>query len=249
MSRSRPNNKLTSPVKHYFDWSPSQGKLSFWDKEKKEDVFFPKLNFVVLDQLHTVAGFSKKHNNGINGTEVRDLKTPITVYIGKKKEATDVYVNLKNNVTGLKYAKAVYIGILKKDAPMEIAKIVFTGSTFGAWLNFINGKEEYDGEDSVNVTAERVGVKIVGKTKLKTNGSAKWYEPKFQVFTTSEEEDAEAVSLDTTLQDYLDSKIARVSTPEEKEQVTSDESEDQDYEEEKEEEEQEDAEDLNDLPF
>lgn len=253
MSRSRPNTRLTSPVKHYFDWSPKDGKLSFWDKEAKKNILFPKLTFVVLDQLHTVAGFSKANNNGIRGSEVRDLKTPITVYIGKNKHTTDIYADLKNNVTGLKYAKAVYIGILRKGSPMEIAKIVFTGASFGAWLNFLNGKEEYEGKGSVDLADTSLGIKIVGKTKQKVNGSAKWYEPKFELFKISEEEDVEATALDEALQLYLDAREEggdSGSGNETKAQTPATNATDDDYEEEEEaEEEHEDAEDVDDLPF
>lgn len=254
MSRSRPNKNAKSPVQHYFEWSGSEGKLYFYDKEAKENVYFPKLKFVVLDELHTVTGFSDKHNNGIRGTEVRELDSPITVWIGKKKHSTDTYANLKTSVNGLKYAKSVYIGVIKKGGTMELAKLTLKGSAFSAWVNFLKGAEDYAENSSVDQFGEGVGISITGKSKQKKKGTTKYYEPKFESFDLSEQEDATAIELDSQLQEYFDNTpTSKDDNPnEEKEQTPATNAEDPEPEDDPEveaEEEHEDAEDVDDLPF
>lgn len=257
MSRSRPNKNRKSPVKHYFDWSGSEGKLFFYNKEEKENVYFPKLNFVLLEgDLHTITGFSKKHNNGIRGTEVRDLNNPITVWIGKNKHSSGKYSDLKS-ISGLKYAKPLYIAMLKKDGSFELAKLTLKGAAFSAWINFLKGAEEYAEAGSVDPYGEGVGIRIVGKSKMKKNGATKYYEPKFELFDLTDEQDEEAIELDKELQEYFDETP---STTDDNDNDPIDESDDDgddnssedaddEQEDEETEEEHEDAEDVDDLPF
>lgn len=247
MSRSRPKAR-TSPVKHYFEWSGSEGKLYYYDKEAKENVYFSKLKFVVLDELHTVSGFSDEHNNGIRGTEVQSLDQPITVYIGKKKHSTGLYADLKSSVNGLKYAKSVYLGVITKKDGIEIAKLTLKGAAFSAWINFLNGKEEYAEDGKVDMFGEGVGITIVGKSKQKKKGNTKYYEPKFEAFELSDEENEEALTLDEELQAYFDQTPSKADDNP-KDTTPASTADDEPEEEEEEEEAHEDAQDEDDLPF
>lgn len=209
MSRSKPNSGAVSPVEQYFQWSGSEGKISYYDKAKGTNEFFPKMSFIVLDELHTITGFSDKESSSIRGTDVKSLDTPITMYIGKKKITTDTYENLKN-ITGVKYAKSLYVAVITKNE-LKICKILLAGAAFGAWLDFIKGENDYKDGGKVNPMDVGVGIKIVGKSKPKKKGSNTYFEPIFQVFTITEEQEKEAMLLDGTLQEYFENR-AKVST-------------------------------------
>lgn len=207
MSRSKPTVSRRSPVTKYLEWDSQEGQLKFWDKEKGENVLFPKMKFVVLDMLNTVRGFQaseKKSEKGkpIRGTEVRSAKDKMTVYIGGKKYTTDTWDKLKYNIPGIKFAVSVYAGIVKKNAPLETVNIIFSGASVGSWISFLQGKEDYKGKGEVDPL--KGGISIVGKTKIKAQGVAKWVEPIFEIFETTEQEDAQAQALDEILQTYFE---------------------------------------------
>lgn len=253
MSRSRPNTRTKSPVKHYFEWSGSEGKLYFYDKAKKQNVYFPNMKFVVLDELHTVSGFSKDNNTGIRGTEVRDINTPITVWIGKKKHTTATYSELKNSVNGLKYTKSVYIGLVKKDGSLEMAKLTLKGAAFSSWINFLKGAEDYVKNDAVDPFADNVGIEIIGKSKQKKNGATKYYEPKFATFEMDEDQGALATTLDDELQTYFDNTLSKNDDNANPSVIDNDDEKDQDTEQEEEETDEDqkapDSKTVDDLPF
>lgn len=210
MSRSRPRaSGPETPVRYNVKWSGKDGVLTIYDRQSKKEQEVETIDFVVLDELHTVAGFKSgrrgEKGKPIRGTEVRDVKNDeISVFIDGKKVETGVWAELKDRVNGIKYAKSVYIGLINKKGVMEIAKLSLSGSSFSGYLTFLNATEEYEGFDKVKPTAPGVGITIVGRSKLKTNGDSKYYEPMFDVFDLSDEEEDTATELDGELQKYLD---------------------------------------------
>lgn len=278
MSRSKKRGSdIQNPVKHYIQWAGKEGKLYIFDKskgEKGERVFFKDLKFAVLDQLHTVTGFQKGRNGkgkGIYGTEVWDVKTEkMTVWVGGEKQAEDYYENLKG-INGLKYAKNVYIAIFRTDGEVELGRITLTGSSFSGWLNFLAGKEEYKDQGKI-ANLYDAGILISGRTKQKTNGDTKYYEPKFSTFELTEEDEELLEEMDRELQNYLETrgKVERTTANQEVDEEEEEEEEDapapkprkstttkrkaqpaepEEDDEEYDEDDHEDAEDLEDLPF
>ena len=250
MSRSRPTKRLKSPVENYFDWAGKKGELSFWDKEKKERKYFPKMKFVVLDELHTVGGFHPASDKPIRGTEVRNLKEEkIKVWVGGKEHSTGYLDDLKEDIKGLKYQKSVYIAVLQK-GKASLAKLSLISSSLGAFIGFTEGSGDYDGNGKVDLYEEGKGVAIAGKSKLKKKGDNKWYEPTFEIMDISEEEEAEALRLDGILQEYFDARAGK-NTDSSDNDTSYDDISDDDYEEEEEDfaEDVNDAEDFDDLPF
>ncbi len=211
MSRSRPSNRVTSPVKHYFEWKGAKstgGKLSFYDKERRQEVLFPKLNFVILDQLSSITGYCKPKNGGIRGTEVRSTKNEeMTVWIGKDKQpyTKGLWADLKGSISGAKFARVLYIGIVNSNGgPMEIAKFTVAKSAFGAWMNFLGGVEDYEGNGGVDSRDASLGFRVTGS--LKKVDPQEFYVPKFESYELTPEQVEEANKLDAQLQDYFDAK-------------------------------------------
>ena len=211
MSRSRPSNRVTSPVKHYFEWkgaASTKGKMAFYDKEKGQEVLFPTLTFVILDQLSTITGFCKPKRGGIRGTEVRSTKKEeMTVWIGKDKQpyTKGLWADLKGSISGAKFARVLYIGIINsKGGPMEIAKFTVAKSAFGAWMDFLNGEGDYKDNGKVDDRNPELGFRVAGST-MKVDPQ-EYYPPIYETFQLTPEQMAEADELDRQLQEYFDAK-------------------------------------------
>ncbi len=220
----RSNRKSSkSPIQHYFGWVGFEGSLSFYDKEKKEKVMFPNMNFILLeDDMSSLGGFSDQHNSGIRSNEVRNLQEEeMDVYIGNKKVATGLYADLKNTVHGAKFVKPLYIALLKKDGTMEYAKLELRGAAFSAWLNFLGGKEEYIKGGKIDPYAEGLGIRVAGKSKMKKKGKTEYYEPAFELIEINPEQSDEALKMDEVVQEFLD-KAPAASTNSNSSNETSD---------------------------
>lgn len=211
MSRSRPSNRVTSPVKHYFEWKGSKttkGKLAFYDKEKRQEVLFPTLSFVILDQWSSITGFCKPKKGGIRGTEVRSTKKEeITVWIGNDKQpyTKGLWADLKGSISGAKFAKVLYIGIINsKGGPMEIAKFTVAKSAFGAWMDFLSGAGDYKDNGEVDSQDTSLGFKVAGS--LKKVDPQEFYAPVYETFELTPEQMEEANKLDEELQNYFDAR-------------------------------------------
>lgn len=109
MSRSN-NTEISNPANRFFEWSGSEGKIKYYDKEKKENIYIDlPFVFLVLDVLTTIKGYSDEDESGIWANEIRNLKTEeLTVRTKHGIKAKGLYEEVKN-VLGAKYSQSVYI--------------------------------------------------------------------------------------------------------------------------------------------
>lgn len=202
MSRTRPVRK--SPVKLYLEWAGSSdhGMISYYDRDEKKNKYLKGLKFVVLDERSSVSGFNEEKNCGIRGTEVKNTKKEqIKVWIGKaKKPIEGFYQDLKSQISGLRYARVLYIGVFTKDG-LELCKLTLDGAANSAWMNFTKGAENYEGKGTVDIMTH--GVNVIGRV-AKKKGSNNYYEPLFEAFELSEEQGKQADDLDRLLQEWFD---------------------------------------------
>lgn len=193
MSRSQP--KLTSPVTRIFEWAGRAGELTYFDREAKErKVVKLPFQFLVLDQLSCVTGFSKVAKFRIWSNEIRpeNLKTD-KIIIRTKGE--DLYTGLydKNAVPrGAGYTQAIYMAYYAEDGSLAIGKFMASGSARGAWFDFRKLHNVENGK-----------VIISGHGELEGDDAIQWYPPIFKWDHSTEEEDRIANQLDGTIQDYL----------------------------------------------
>ena len=212
MSLSSPRRESISPVKEYVQWVGSDGKFSVYNKETKQKTDLKKLAFIVLDTKVTVKGFDSKTKKPYTGTEVKTAKEPITVYLGGAKLKTDVWGNLKT-MPGIKFATSVYAAKVVDGKVDDIIKINFSGSSLSAWLNFVNGTDDY--EKKGRAVLSKVGIAFDKPSELKTSGASKWREPLFTTWEWTEEQFAQAVKLDLILQNSFDAKPEPIKEEEE----------------------------------
>jgi len=197
MSRSNP--RTTNPAAHFIGWSGSEGVLSYWDKEAKEDVpvEFP-FTFLVLDELNTVRGFQDSTKSGFFANEVRDVtKDEISVRTRKGLAGKGLWAELKN-ITGTKYAKSIYIAMKDDTGELILANLTLSGAALTAWIDFNKTYNVYKG-----------AVTIVGAGPEQKKGATTFFAPEFKGVNVSDETDAAATALDAQLQEYLNDYFNR----------------------------------------
>lgn len=190
MSRSSP--QLTNPAVHFFEWRG--GRLVYWDKEaQKEVVIKLPFQFLVLDQLHTITGYSDQDQSGYWSNETRSTKDDFNVRTKRGSKYFGPYKNAQGIVqvpTGARYTKSVYIAY-KEENDWAIGNLKVTGAALNAWIDL-----------SGQYNLENGKVVLTGSTEGK-KGATVYQIPTFEYTNSTEAEDNMAIQLDKVLQTYL----------------------------------------------
>lgn len=191
MSRSNP--VLQNPCKKFIDFKADQGKLVYYDRDEEKNIELPMpVYFVVLDELSTVTGFSKKYESGIYANEVHRVADEILRVKTFKGGAyiAGLYKDIKDNIVALggKYTKSIYAMLLGGEEP-ELVNFQFKGAAFSAWI-----------DKRVNTDNQVVG--ITG-TYDEKNGATTFKVPVFEGFKLEKDVNDAAILMDTALQSYL----------------------------------------------
>lgn len=191
MSRSQPTP--INPAKRFFKWSGNDGKLVYYDKEKavEVEVALP-FEFLVLDQLATMAGFCEPDSSSYWSNEVKFIKSDqLVVRTSKGIKETGKYEDLTDvRSKGAKYAKSIYIAYLEGDQYV-IGNIKAYGAALTAWIDL-----------SGRYNVEKGKVSLTGSTEGK-KGSNTYCIPTFEWQASETLEDETAERLDKELQVYL----------------------------------------------
>jgi hypothetical protein len=200
---------MSNPATKFFSWKSNDKVFSFYNKETKENenVKLP-FKFLVLDELHTVKGWSDANNGNIISNEVKFIsKETINVKcyhknIKGENVKTDIvsglYKEIKPEVVaaGGKYHKSVYIML----EGGEIANIQLKGAGVQAWGDFTN-------KNKARLPEEWIIVKSVTEGK---KGSVKYTTPTFTFERTlSDVESEQADFAFNTLESYLKTYLAK----------------------------------------
>lgn len=199
MSRSN-NTEIKGIATRYFEWSGSEGKLKYYDKEEKENVFVPiPFTFIVLDKLHTIVGYSDSDESGFWSNEVRDISTEkLSVRTKENKYPAMLYKDMADLLNkGAKYAQSVYIAFKDESASLVIGHLKLSGSAIGNWIEFNKTNDVY-----------KIGCKLASCTAEK-KGATKYFAPVFTKVEISEGTNAEALELDKQVQEYLTKYFGR----------------------------------------
>jgi hypothetical protein len=194
MSLSSPT--LKNPAEHYFEWKGGDGHIEFYDREKQARVTVPlPLEFIVLDQLNGVTGWSDQNNVGIWSNETRSTKDDFTVRAGKRVLYVGPYKDEQgiNQVAGFggKYIKVVYIAHKNRNGELIIGCFGLTGAALNAWIDFTKAHSVTSGK-----------VKLAGKTEEK-KGATTYQVPVFEFTAWTDDEYNAAIKADGELQVFL----------------------------------------------
>lgn len=202
MSRSNPTENAVSPCSKYIEWSGSEGKFKYYNKEKKENVFIElPFYFLPLDQLSTVKGYDEKAGLGFYSNEIRNTKTDVLTVRNKNGVVmSGLYEQCKEKLAsrGLDYVQSVYVAI-KEGKNYVLANLQLKGSALGPYIEFCK-------TNKVN----KIGVAVKKSLPMK-KGATKYFEPVYEPMNVSEEANTIAIELDRTLQEYLTPYLAKNS--------------------------------------
>jgi hypothetical protein len=196
MSRSNPT--LTNPAEHFFEWSGSKGLLQWWDKENQKNVQVKlPFEFLVLDELATITGYSKYLESGYWSNEVRNIsKDELFVRTKKGPFEAGLYANLaQTRAKGGKYAQSIYLAHKIGDE-WVIGNIKAHGSALSAWIEFSKSH------------ATETGKITMTRGEKESAPTGEYYPPLFSWAKSSHEEDEVAKDLDRELQIYLNQYLA-----------------------------------------
>jgi len=224
MSRSNPTaDPIVNPSKRWFQWDSTSKQFKWYNKEATNEnpkksganVFVPlPFQFLVLDVLTTVSGFSDEEQTTFYSNEVRNYlgSTKVEVLDVKLKGKTvakGTWESIKDKVEamGAKFANSIYIGYFDENKQLQLGNIKFYGAPIGSWIEASN---------AITKSGRKVtdcAFKVV-TTKAGKKGSVVWNEPVFEEIKTKPETNDKANSLDIVLQDYLSSYFKQAGASE-----------------------------------
>lgn len=224
MSRSNPTaDPILNPSKRWFQWDSTSCKFKYYDKElpnpkdaskKGANVFVPlPFQFLVLDVLTTVGGFSDADQSSFYGNEVRNYAGStkaeiLEVKVKGKTVLSGTWESIKDKAEAMdcKFANSVYIGYFDENKQLQLGNIKLFGAPIGSWIE-ISGTIQKSGR-KVSDCAFKVATTKTGK-----KGSVTWNEPVFEEIKTKPETNEKANALDVTLQDYLKQYFNKTTEP------------------------------------
>lgn len=205
MSISRPRANNPNPATKHIRFK--NGKFQYWDKkeEKNIEITLP-CEFIVLDELSAITGWSDKYQSGIFSNEVAStIDEEIVVKAFKGGELIrGLYSEIKDKAKteGGRYEKSVY-ALLNG----ELVRFAFVGAALSSWI-----------ETEVNFTQPKYKVE---KTREGKKGTTVYKIPVFEVIEAREKEWDEAIGMDRDiLQPYLEKYLKKEPEVQKKEDIS-----------------------------
>lgn len=195
MSLSNP--RQVNPAKKFIEWSGSEGKFYFYDKNKGENVYFEKEIYIVaLDELTTIKGYHDHSKSGIYSNEVKNIsKEKLVVKAFKGGLITSgLYTEIKGNLEGGKFAKSIYAVLItgdKENSNLELVNFQIHGSAIGSWI-----------DAKINVDSGEI-ISLSASTEQLTKGTTVYYAPIIKKYKRREDIIERCTQMDIELQNYL----------------------------------------------
>jgi len=205
MSRSNPTETLKNPAEKFIDWSGSEGKFKWYNKEEKDEpnkgINYIELpfTFIPLDTLVTVKGYNEPEGISYWSNEVRNIQTDIITVRSKSGVVMSALwegVKAKLKPKGAKYFQSVYVAI-KEGKEYKLANLQIGGSALKPFMDFCKDHKLME-----------VAVTVKSFTNEK-KGANKYKAPVFEVVAVSEKANEAAIELDKILQEYLTAYLAK----------------------------------------
>jgi len=193
MSLTRNTTGSINPATKLIDFNGETGIFDYYDKEKKENIELgTKIEFIVLNELSGITGWSDQDESAIWSNEVeKTTEEELTIRTKKGVLISGLYRKIKKDVISLggKYCKIVYIKLKGEDT---ISRLRLKGAALSAWIN-----------KKINTKAQSI---IVSGTEEGKKGSIKYKVPKFEAKDFDDKDYAKAVELDQELLAFLDER-------------------------------------------
>jgi hypothetical protein len=129
--------KNSNPTSKFLEWKSNNKSFSYYDKENKQNVEVKlPLTFLVLEEFHTIKGFSDSDQTGIYSNEILQISAEefeVRTFKGRVI-AKGTYSDIKGavNAAGGNYNKSIYA--VTKDG--DLINISFKGAAVSKWSQF-----------------------------------------------------------------------------------------------------------------
>jgi hypothetical protein len=215
MSRTRPQDRVVSPVNRYFEFDGKYytndktgevdktkgGTIYYIDKETNERVPVTKFRFMLLDEDRaSVGGYDEGTKTRFFSNEFKK-KTDKVVVRGKSGDrtvevATGSWENIKAEFPKLNYVKHLYL-MYEEDGAYHIGMLRLKGRGFGTWIDFTKKLRKIN--EKWVVVADR---------KYQNNNGSHFYVPVFEHQDADQTDGEKADECDTILQAYFDERAS-----------------------------------------
>ena len=129
--------KNSNPTSKFLEWKSNNKSFSFYDKVNKQNVEVKlPLTFLVLEEFHTIKGFSDADQTGIYSNEILQISAEefeVRTFKGRVI-AKGTYSDIKGsvNAAGGNYHKSIY-AVTKEG---DLINISFKGAAVSKWSQF-----------------------------------------------------------------------------------------------------------------
>lgn len=189
--------RLTNPSKFFIKLK--SGKIVYYDKELQDNIEVPvPFEFIVLDQLASIKGWSDTDGSSYWSNEVRSIsRDPVTIRTSRGIKESGIWKEVKGSIgiSGARYNASIYIAHKSTDGGLVISNLSLTGAALGAWIEFNNKNR-----------TNNIKVVLSGWSDGK-KGAVSFKVPVFEPAKLSKTEKEEAIYLDKQLQAYLEDQL------------------------------------------
>jgi hypothetical protein len=180
MSRTTEQERVASPVQHRVKFKGNEGVWSYWNKEEEKEVTLESLDFVVLDILSSISGWSDEHQKSIYSNLFKSTKDEVVVrYSDGKVALTGSYSEDKDEIKGLggKFTASIF-ALAMIEGDYVPVRIDLSGGSMTNWIEFIN-EHGRTNIYSYIITGQ--------KGEQQKKGAVKFYAPTFTFVEADEE--------------------------------------------------------------
>lgn len=206
MSRSNPTEgaRAINPAKKFYEWSGSEGVMTYYDKENKKKVEVPlPFTFLPLRRCVTVKGYNGDTETSYYSNEVKDTRTDVLMVYSvsgsgesrrSRLEEVGLYADIKDRLKakGIKYVESLYVATYDDKKNLELCNIQIKGAALRPWGDVVKAN---------NIWQVAISIKSFTENK---KGGIKFKSPAFSVITKVKPETNEAaIKLDKEIEEYL----------------------------------------------
>lgn len=199
------DTRTTNPAQRFL--KIKSGAVSYYDKESQENVNVPTpFEFIVLDTLATIKGWSDQDDSGFWSNEVKKVGSDtLTVRTSQGAKASGIWKDIKGlpALAGAQYHSSIYIATKGRDG-LEINNLSLKGAALNAWIAF-TGKN--------NITKGKV---VLSEWADAKKGAVKYQVPVFTLVPFDGDEKDQAIVLDQELKEYFEEYFNYVPDAEQK---------------------------------
>lgn len=213
MSRSNTTETARNPSTRWFEWQGSKGQPYYWDKEAEKRVMLElPFTFLLLDELATVRGYHEASNSGIHANEVRDTRQDTLVVRAFKGGdiASGLYASIRDRVKahGGYFQSSCYIAYKDGDE-LRLGNFGFNGAALSEWSEFKKSCPDKANADGKRVRGFYVDAVTIHGYEDRRKGATDYRVPRFALKAVGAETNAQALALDTQLQEFLKDYLGR----------------------------------------